>query len=95
MFRESARRNPDNGRVLYNLGLLQAQTGRTDEAIATLLNAERADPRDPGIPYALATILIQQNLRDEAIAAANRALAIDPSYQPAVGFLRVVDSAGE
>jgi tetratricopeptide (TPR) repeat protein len=92
MFRESARRNPDNGRVLYNLGLLLAQTGRAAEAIDTLLDAERADPADPEIPYALATILIKIDQRDEAIDAAHRALAIDPAFQPAIGFLRFVES---
>lgn len=88
MFREAVRRDPTRGRMWYNLGLLLNQTGRAGEALQILSQAEMATPQDPDIPYAAATIHFQLGQVPQAKAAAERALAISPAYQPAAGLLR-------
>ena len=70
-----------------NLGLAQSASGQTDVAIASLLKAESAEPRDPRIPYARATILARLSQRKEAAAAAGRALEINPNYTEAKQLL--------
>lgn len=77
---EAVRLDPSLARAWYNLGL--ARNGQKDVAgaLEALQHGETADPRDPGIPYARATILAQQGRRQEAIAALDRALSIAPGY---------------
>ena len=76
-------RDPDFARAWYNLGLALNGLQRPEEAIAALLKGEAADPRDPGIPYARATILAQLGRKMEAVMAVDRALAIAPGFQQA------------
>lgn len=90
--RESLRRDPNNGRAWFNLGLLLAQANRVPAALDAFAKGEKAAPADADIPYAAATILLRLNRTDEAIAAARRALAINPGYQPAAQLLRGVES---
>jgi cytochrome c-type biogenesis protein CcmH/NrfG len=85
--RETVRRNPRHDRAWYNLGLLLAQTSRGAEAISTLQHAEQIAPNVADYPYARATILWQQSDRAGAVAAARRALEIDPTHTGARGLL--------
>lgn len=85
--REALRRNPHHDRASYNLGLLLAQTGRPDEAIAALETAEKNAPNVADYPYARATIHWQRKERTAAIAAAQRALQIDPTHAEARALL--------
>jgi len=80
--------DPRHTRALYNLGLAQNAAGQAEAALATLLQAEVADPRDPRAPYARATILVRLNRPDEARAAAQRALALQPDFADAQALLR-------
>ena len=54
-----------------------------EAAIAALLKAENVEKNDPDIPYARATILLRLRRIPEAIEAAQRALEIQPNYNPA------------
>ncbi|MDB6005962.1 MAG: hypothetical protein JWR15_2949 [Prosthecobacter sp.] len=81
---EATRLDPGLSRAWYNLGLAKKGQGDIPGALDALQRGELANPRDPGIPYARATILAQQNRRQEAIAAADRALTISPSYGEAL-----------
>ena len=81
--REAVRVEPQFARAWYNLGLALNGLQKTEEALAALLKGEAADPRDPGIPYARATILAQLGRKMEAVMAADRALQIAPEFQQA------------
>ena len=81
---EATRLDPGLSRAWYNLGLAKKGQGDIPGALEALQRGELANPRDPGIPYARATILAQQNRRQEAIAALDRALTIAPGYGEAV-----------
>src|SRR5581483_9936923 len=76
--REAVRRDPKLDRGWYNLGLLLAEMGRTAEGIEALRRAESAAPNVADYPYARATILWQKGDLPGALAAARRALEIDP-----------------
>ncbi len=79
----AVRLDPRHARAWYNLGLARNSLGQTTAAIDALLRGETANPNDPRIPYARATILAQLNRREEARAAAERALALEPGYAAA------------
>jgi predicted CXXCH cytochrome family protein len=89
--RETVRRNPRHDRGWYNLGLLLAQTGRGAEAIEALQHAEQIAPNVADYPYARATVCWQQGDRPAAIAAARRALEVDPSHAPSRAFMQQAD----
>lgn len=79
--------DPRHARAGYNLGLARAAVGNQAVAIQALLMAETADPRDPRIPYARATIHAQLGQMNEARQAARRALELDPRYAEAAALL--------
>ena len=72
--------DPTLGRAWYNLGLARNSLGQTDAALDALRQGETAAPTDPGIPYAAATIFAQKGRKMEAMAAAQRALQIEPNF---------------
>ena len=80
---DCVRVTPQFARAWYNLGLALNGQGRTAEAMDALRKGEVADPSDPGIPYARATILAQLGQKQEAIAATQKALNINPGFQEA------------
>ena len=81
---EAVRLDPRHVRAQYNLGLAYHASGRSSEALDALSRAESADTvRDPGIPYARATILAQLSRHQEAADAARRALDLREDFQPA------------
>lgn len=80
--------DPRHSRAWYNLGLMRNQMQQPDAAVFALEQAEAAEPNDPEIPYALATVLASIERRQDAIAAAKRALQIAPNYGPARGLLQ-------
>lgn len=88
--RDCVRVAPGFARAWYNLGLALNGQGRTAEAIDALRKGEAADPTDPGIPYARATILAQLGQKQEAMAAAQRALSINPGFQEARQLLMML-----
>jgi predicted RNA polymerase sigma factor len=63
--------------------------------LAALAKAESADELDPRIPYARATILAQLGKANEARAAAQRSLEIDPHFDPARELLRSLKTNGQ
>jgi tetratricopeptide (TPR) repeat protein len=81
---DATRLDPGLSRAWYNLGLAKNGQGDIPGALEALQRGELANPRDPGIPYARATILARQNRRQEAIAALDRALSITPGYGEAL-----------
>ena len=80
--------NPRHSRAWYNLGLARSGMNQPEAAIAALLKAENVEQNDPDIPYARATILLRLRRIPEAIEAAQRALEIQPNYNPARALLQ-------
>ena len=75
--------DPRHASAWYNLGLAQNALGQPDTAIESLLRGETAEPREARIPYARATIHARLGQTKEAVAAARRALEINPGYTEA------------
>ncbi|HYG23977.1 MAG TPA: tetratricopeptide repeat protein [Verrucomicrobiae bacterium] len=73
----------------YNLGLAQHAMGQSVLGLESLAHAERLEPAQARIPYARATILLQIGQRNEAFAAARRALQIDPSHAESRALLQL------
>jgi Tfp pilus assembly protein PilF len=67
---------------------VQDQLGQLPEALKTLDQAEAGVPDDPHIPYVRAVILKRNGRNDEAKDAVNRALKIQPDFQPARQLLK-------
>jgi tetratricopeptide (TPR) repeat protein len=88
--REAVKLRPGFGRAWYNLALALNSQGKVDEALKTLQMAEAADPRDPAIPFAAATILIRYDRKEEAMAAAARVLQIQPDHPEARQLVRAL-----
>jgi tetratricopeptide (TPR) repeat protein len=80
--------DPQHARAWYNLGLARHQAGRSEAALFALAQGENANPADPEIPYARATILMQLERIGEARAAAARALDIQPGHGSAAALIR-------
>jgi len=67
---------------------VQDQLGQLEEALKTLNRAEAAVLDDPHIPYVRAMILARNGRYSEARTAANRSLAIQRDFQPALELLQ-------
>ena len=67
---------------------VQDQLGQLPEALKTLDQAEAGVPDDPHVPYVRAMILARNSHYNEARASANRALAIQRNFQPALALLQ-------
>jgi tetratricopeptide (TPR) repeat protein len=84
---QAVRCNPLHALAGYNLGLARNSAGNPNGAIQALLAAATADPNDPRIPYARATIHAQLGQIDEARQAARRALELNPQFAEAAALL--------
>ena len=82
--------DPLHARAWYNLGLARHQAGNSPGALDALLRGENADPRDPQIPYARATILLQLSRPAEAQQALQQALQVQPEFTAARELLNQV-----
>jgi tetratricopeptide (TPR) repeat protein len=57
--------------------------GQQEDALRSLIRGESANPFDPEIPYARATILLEMGRLEEAQRAARRCLEITPNFEAA------------
>jgi len=85
---EAVRLDPHHARAGYNLGLARNAAGNPTGALQALLAAESAQPNDPVIPYARATIHAQLGQINEAVQAARRALELNPRFTEAAALLQ-------
>jgi tetratricopeptide (TPR) repeat protein len=67
----------------YRLGVIYAQTGRSDRAIDEFSAATRLDPNNAEIAAGLGNALLSANRLTDAIAAYRRALAMRPAFAAA------------
>jgi 4-amino-4-deoxy-L-arabinose transferase-like glycosyltransferase/Tfp pilus assembly protein PilF len=75
----------DPGHVMAHLSLGTAllQIGRKDAAFAQYGEAERLAPRDPLVAFVIGRALVADGRRPEGIGELERALALEPGYEPA------------
>ncbi len=59
------------------MGIIQFEEGKMDEALASLLQAEQADPRLPDLHLRIGDVYLRQKRVDDAERAFERALEID------------------
>ena len=85
---EAVKLDPRHARAGYNLGLARNAAGNPTGAIQAMLAAETAEPRDPALPYARATIHAQLGQMDEARRATRRALELNPQFTEAATLLQ-------
>jgi tetratricopeptide (TPR) repeat protein len=76
--------NADHYDALTLLGILAAQTRRTEEAVALLSRAAALRPRHPEAHGNLGNVLRDLGRHDEALACYDRALALKPDYAEAL-----------
>ena len=69
---------PKRARVHYNYGLALQRLGRLGEAEKVLLEADRVDPSDPDIGYAVTVFYIQQRQFNRALPYAERLVRLVP-----------------
>jgi tetratricopeptide (TPR) repeat protein len=75
--------DPISPPFLCSQAQVQDQLGQLGEALKTLDQAAAAVPDDPHIPYVRAEILKRNGRDEDAKAAVNQALKIQPGFQPA------------
>lgn len=79
--------DPGSRAVRGNLGLLRLAQGRLDEAAAIFAALVAAEPRDARSWTHLAQVELQRERPEAARADLERALAIDPNFEPARALL--------
>lgn len=77
--RRALETNPGDPVLLFDLGETLLSAGSGQEAYAVLLDAEKANPRNPRIPYALGTMALQYNEPETAKKHFTRFLEIAPT----------------
>ena len=82
-YREALRLAPESVGIRPSYAFLLAATGQTGEALEQAKIAAEAQPLNPGAHSCLAQVLYVNRLFEKAIAAANRALALDPKRKEA------------
>ena len=85
--------NPVNGAAFAYLGVAQSRIGYFDAAVASMQEAARLKPGDPGAQYNLAIALRQLNRFEEARIALERALAMDSNHEHARAALATLPTA--
>ena len=71
---------PNSPQLRHPLGVLRAQQGRVDEALALLEGVVAQSPLDAGLLKDYAVVLAGARRNDEALAVFDRALALMPGY---------------
>ena len=99
LFDEALKTDPDNYTTLYQLGRLSAMTGqRLDQGIANLrkcltLSPPAGQPGPAPVNWRLGNILEKKGDKAAAKSAYEAAVAIDPSFVPALESLRKLNAS--
>ena len=95
LFNKVIKMDPNHDRARYNLGLLSAGQNKVDEAIKSILLAERINPTSPDYPYARATLHLRKGDKAAAFEACRTALGIDRNHQPSLNLLRRIGNPNQ
>jgi aspartyl/asparaginyl beta-hydroxylase (cupin superfamily) len=79
-WRELAEHFPRHPAVLFHEGRARLQSGDAAGSVALLIEAEAGDPDNPEVPLLIALAFNKQGAYQDALAALDRALAIDPYF---------------
>lgn len=79
-WRELAARYPNHPAALFHQGRARIQGGDAAGGAAILIEAERGDPNNPELPLFTALAFNMQGAHQQALAALDRALTIDPYH---------------
>src|SRR5690606_11738550 len=82
-FRRAVQMNPSYAQARHWFALVLAAMNKPVDALSEIETAERLDPRSLSIKAASAIVRFFGGDLDQAIADADRALAIDPAFVPA------------
>ena len=95
LFNKVIKIDPNHDRARYNLGLLYAGQNKVDEAIKSILFAERINPTSPDYPYARATLHLRKGDKSAAFEACRTALGIDRNHRPSLELLRKIGNPNQ
>jgi tetratricopeptide (TPR) repeat protein len=85
---------PDNGNFIDTLGFVLLKKGLADAAVAEFQAAVNKSPRNATIQLHLAQALAAAGKADDAKVAAQKALAIDPTFPEASAARAIVERGG-
>jgi tetratricopeptide (TPR) repeat protein len=89
-FKGAIEASPDNPDLVRTLSMAYRSMGKTDEAIALMLDIIRKNPGSAEAYNTLGTIYAEQNRKADAMAQFQRALQINPNFTPARNNLQRV-----
>jgi SAM-dependent methyltransferase len=92
--RKVLERNPDHAEINHLLGAIRFQEGKVEEALALLKRATASPAATAEHHNNFGCMLIKVGQKDAAIAAFERALAVNPAYVDALNNLRVISREG-
>ena len=90
IYEDLLKRVPENGVVLYRLGLICLERGERDRAVGLLQRALRVSPDHAAAAFELAQCYVEDELWGLAADAYERGLACDPDNEEARTALQVV-----
>ena len=83
LYLTTLKENPASSLIHNNLGLVLANTGRSEEAIEHYQQALRLDPHESKAHYNLGLVLVKMGRTQEAIEHYQQALQLQPDYAAA------------
>jgi tetratricopeptide (TPR) repeat protein len=86
-FERAIQLNPGDANSHHWYALALADAGRSEEAISEITLAQKLDPRSLIINANVSWVMYLARKNDEAIAAAQKTIALDPSFSVAHGYL--------
>ena len=87
---QAATKTHPTGVVFMNLGMIYGKTGRAEEALAALAEAEKRNPRFAQIYAFRGNVFLSQDKVREAAEQYSRALRLDPANQAALHGMRAI-----
>jgi Flp pilus assembly protein TadD len=88
-YQQVLKMDENNVFTLGNLGLIQMEAGRLNDAEATLTKANSVDPTDAFVMSQLGILRFRQNKVDEAIDLLSRAAEMDPKNAETQNYLGI------
>src|SRR5262249_51068380 len=81
--------NPDSPTALFNMGMVTNNLGRAEEALAYMRRAQVAEPLSPNFRVAVAGCLAAVGRFEEALAAFEATLEMQPDFVVALALMGV------
>ena len=82
--------NQEQADAHVNVGAAYLGSGRSNDALKELLEAEKLSPRDPKVHYYMGIAYLGKGLTDSAIDEFKKAVSLKPDYPEAHNFLGII-----